>query len=219
MKQYLIAIAMMLTLSTSANALQPKHRHHYSTEAAAVKADTVKSQGVEAYSDTTSVAEDESAKDSMDAINDAYNRGYNAGNDKEYGLENVFGSSAGLAIVFGCLVAIAFILAPVIIVVLIIKYLTRRNRDKAMIAQQAVANGQPIPDEPKLEMTDEASWRDGVKKLAIGAGLIIFFWSLGAESLAGIGALVACIGLGKMYIAKHSMKKNEEKDNDRDINA
>ena len=59
MKQYLIAIAMMLVLGMNAQAASQKHRHSPRTE----KVDSTKNNqdAIEAFSDTTSTADADDA--------------------------------------------------------------------------------------------------------------------------------------------------------------
>ena len=48
---------------------------------------------------------------------------------------------------------------------------------------------------------------------------MIFFWFLGAESLAGIGGLIACLGAGQMFMVRYNYNtKFGRKDNDNDDN-
>ena len=50
-------------------------------------------------------------------------------------------------------------------------------------------------------------WKSGIMYSCVGLGLILLFYSIGLEGLWGVGALVACIGVAKMVIAKTSNKK------------
>ena len=70
----------------------------------------------------------------------------------------------------------------------------------------AMEKGEPFNDElkPLSKKSPEYMWRRGVRNTSIGAGLMIFFWFFGMQSLMGIGALVACIGLGQMFMVKYN---------------
>jgi len=57
---------------------------------------------------------------------------------------------------------------------------------------------------------DEIAWRKGIQLVALGVGLACFFCILGAGPLSGIGLLVLCMGLGKLYIGKRAKKNREE---------
>ena len=60
MKQYLLMLSMLLTLSISGMQAQGKHRNHQQTATTIAVTDTAK-QGVEAYSDTTSSVSNDTA--------------------------------------------------------------------------------------------------------------------------------------------------------------
>jgi len=97
-------------------------------------------------------------------------------------------------------------LAPIIVVLLVIRYFMRRHKDRVRLAEMAMENGEPFTDElkPLSKKSPEYMWRRGVRNTSIGAGLMIFFWFFGMQSLMGIGALVACIGLGQMFMVKYN---------------
>ena len=95
---------------------------------------------------------------------------------------------------------------PLIILLLIIRYFVRRHKDRVRLAEMAMDRGVPLPEEqaPLLNSRAQYMWRRGVRNTSIGAGLMIFFWFFGMQSLMGIGALVACIGLGQMFMVKYN---------------
>ena len=75
---------------------------------------------------------------------------------------------------------------------------------------QKQAMEQPVNRQEYWAHEDEIAWRKGVQLVALGAGLACFFFILGAGPLSGIGLLVLCIGLGKLYIGKRAKKNREE---------
>ena len=97
-------------------------------------------------------------------------------------------------------------LAPIIVVLLVIRYFMRRHKDRVRLAEMAMEKGEPFTDEmkPLSKKSPEYMWRRGVRNTSIGAGLMILFWFFGMQSLMGIGALVACIGLGQMFMVKYN---------------
>ena len=97
-------------------------------------------------------------------------------------------------------------LAPIIVVLLVIRYFMRRHKDRVRLTEMAMEKGEPFSDElkPLSKKSPEYMWRRGVRNTSIGAGLMIFFWFFGMQSLMGIGALVACIGLGQMFMVKYN---------------
>lgn len=95
---------------------------------------------------------------------------------------------------------------PLIIVVLLIRYLVKRHNDQMRLAEKAMESGQPISDEqmPLSKKSPDYMWRRGIRNVSIGIGLMVFFWFLGVESLAGIGGLVACLGAGQMFMVRYN---------------
>ncbi|MBQ8988431.1 MAG: hypothetical protein IJ067_01910 [Prevotella sp.] len=216
MKKYLIAIAMVLTLSMNADAAAQKHRHTPRTE----QVDSTKQNhdAIEAFSDTTAVDttyyDDEARSTNVNvSLSDEEVKGL---------IEDVLGNIGGkeitaVFIVLGTLF-ILFVLFPVIILIGVVWLINRNRREKIKLAQMAVNNGQQIPDhlfkEDKPETVDE-DYSKGMRQLFLGLGLMFFLGYTAGSTGFGIGALVFCIGLGKVVIAKTSQKKD---DPDRDLN-
>jgi hypothetical protein len=74
----------------------------------------------------------------------------------------------------------------------------------------AMEKGQPIPDELLNNQPDEVSdeYQKGMRQCFVGVGLMIFLGFAAHEVGFGIGALVFCIGLGKILAAKSVGKKD-----------
>lgn len=217
MKQYLIALALMLSLNATAAGVQPRHRHHaqtvqpvaapaQSTTPTSGVSDDVNSDSIVAYSDTTNKAI-AGSEDTTYTSNDwAEDRGYSG--DFHHFLRDVLGGSIG----FGGLILALFIifalllcaLAPFIVVIFLIRYFINRHNKRVSLAEKAMETGQPIPDEmmPATPNSPDYYWKKGIKNVAIGLGMLIMFSIWGADVLAGVGALVACWGVGQMVIAK-----------------
>ena len=213
MKQYLIAIAMVLALSTNANATAQKHRHTPRTEQVS---DTVKhnQDAIEAFSDTT-------ATNNANADDDIHN-GYRRhvvyeGEDAERVVSGIFGDMGGAAFM-GMLIPILAIvcvgsLLPVILVLLVFYFINRNRREKYRLAQMAIQNGQPIPDQLLKDdvenLAHNSMYNAGIRQMFTGIGLAIFL-SIMIDGIGfGIGALVFFIGLGKYVIARQSRKDTE----------
>ena len=79
------------------------------------------------------------------------------------------------------------------------------------LAQMAVEQGQPIPEhlleDQVNNITDE--YQKGLRQRFVGVGLMIFLGLVAEEVGFGIGALVFCIGLGKIVAAKTAEKKTD----------
>ncbi|MBM6993723.1 MAG: hypothetical protein I3J02_10770 [Prevotella sp.] len=217
MKQYLIALALMLSLNATVAGAQPRHRHHpQTTQQVAAPApsmtpvsgvpDSASKDSIVAYSDTTSKAIAGSEDTTYNSNDWEDDRGYSG--DFHQFLRDVLGGSIG----FGGLILALFIifalllcaLAPFIVVIFLIRYFINRHNKRVSLAEKAMETGQPIPDEmmPATPNSPDYYWKKGIKNVAIGLGMLIMFSIWGADVLAGVGALVACWGVGQMVIAK-----------------
>ena len=208
MKQYVIAIAMVLTLSLSAEAAAQKHRHTPRTE----QADSTKNNhdAIEAFSDTTSVADAEDAEDDKYIT---YRRGTTystSGNVEELkevvdSVGGIFGPWMAVSIVA---IVVIFLLAPLLIIIAIFYFVNRNRRERYKLAQMAIQNGQPIPDEILKDNTDAkiltSEYQSGIRQMFVGIGLAIFLGIIIGKLGIGIGALVFFIGLGKWFVARQS---------------
>ena len=211
MKKYVIAIAMMLTLGMNADAASQSHRHSPRTEQ--VDSTQNKPDAIEAFSDTTSV-------DSADADEDEYvtYRNSNSISDEDAKmLREVFegvGGIVGPGIALGIVtVIVLFLLLPLLIIIAIFYFVNRNRKEKYRLAEMAIKNGQPIPDELLKEQKSKDDWERndyaaGMRQLFLGIGLAIFLGYAAGKIGFGIGALVFFIGLGKVIIAKTSGKKD-----------
>ena len=196
MKQLLIAIVMVLTLSMNANASAQKHRHTPRTE----QVDSTKNNqdAIEAFSDTTNVAD----------ADENYSTKVYSDEDVKGVFEQVFGGLNGedLAGMFFVLfvLLILFVLAPISIIIAIFYFVNRNKREKYKLAQLAMKNGQPIPDqllrEQRTTFWDKNEFQSGVRQVFTGIGLAIFLGIIIGKLGVGIGALVFFIGLGKVVM-------------------
>lgn len=220
MKQYLLVLMVLLTISTSGVNAQGKHRHHQHVTTTTVPADTTH-QGIEAFSDTTSVAQTDSSSRQDDSIvyaeqdADDWDSGWiDSRNDILSIVKDDLGGGIWGVVIALFVVALVFLflLLPFIIVIMVLRHLIRRHNDRATLAQKAMESGQPIPEElkPIDKQTDEQLWKKGVQNAAIGVGLMVMFGIWGAESLVGIGGLILCVGIGKLIISKTSKKQNDD---------
>lgn len=207
MKKTIFLMAMLLALSAAApmaSAAPQSHRNRPHTQMVDKKdKDAADEEGIVAYSDTVtadtaSAANGGSTFDNHDSMS----------RDE---LLSFFNSMPGWIIKF-VLILCVFVpmllcfLAPIIVVLLVIRYFMRRHKDRVRLTEMAMEKGEPFTDElkPLSKKSPEYMWRRGVRNTSIGAGLMIFFWFFGMQSLMGIGALVACIGLGQMFMVKYN---------------
>lgn len=207
MKKTIFLMAMLLALSAAApqaSAAQQSHRNRPHTQMVDKKdKDATDEEGVVAYSDTVTA-------DTASAANGGATFDNDAPVSRDELLE--FYNSLPGWIVKLFLILCVFVpmllcfLAPIIVVLLVIRYFMRRHKDRVRLAEMAMEKGEPFTDElkPLSKKSPEYMWRRGVRNTSIGAGLMIFFWFFGMQSLMGIGALVACIGLGQMFMVKYN---------------
>ena len=218
MKQLLIAIAMVLSLSMNADAAAQKHRHTPRTE----QVDSTKNNqsAIEAFSDTTATTEDAEDDEYVYRSGTTYSKG-----DVEEAKEII--DSLGGLVSSGMIVGIVaiiviFLLAPLLIICLIFYFVNKNRRDRIKLAQMAMQNGQPIPDDvlkDKNMTVDASDYTSGLRQIFLGIGLAIFLGIVAGKIGFGIGALVFFIGLGKVVIAKKtSSPENDPLNNNDPIN-
>ena len=119
----------------------------------------------------------------------------------------------GIAIaVIVCLLVLLFLFAPLIAVILIVRHLIKQRNDRIALAEKALEQGQPIPSqlcEQALD-TNETLWRKGIRNVSIGVGMIVMFYIWSSSMLMGIGALVACYGVGQLVIVRTTGGRHTE---------
>lgn len=208
MKKYLIAIAMVLTLSLNADVAAQNHRHTPRTEQ--VDSTQNNQDAIEAFSDTTAVAATSSG-DSIDAYVNGKRIRIETDEDVKGILQEVFGNigheEIGWMIMSVVIIFIMFVLAPVFIIIAIFYFVNKNRKERLKLAQMAMEKGQPIPDEllkERVAQIDDDEYQKGLRQMFTGIGLAIFLGIVAGKVGFGIGALVFFIGLGKWFIARQS---------------
>ena len=225
MKKILFSLVAIMLLGSTVPMEAQRHRH---TPRTTVVDDTKANNGIEAYSDTSSTVQpiDTTAYDATtdaDDVNDS-NRFDPSRFSDPFSWFAFLGTSGFVGILITVLligVVLLFLFMPLIIVLLIIRYLVRRHNDRVRLAEKAMEQGQPLGESemPLNKKSPDYLWRRGVRNVSIGAGLALFLWFLGADSLVGIGLLVACLGVGQMFMVRYNYdskfkrKEEEQKDN------
>lgn len=227
MKKILFSLVAVMLLGSTVPMEAQRHRH---TPRTVVVDDTKADNGIEAYSDTSSTAQPldstaYSTSDDADDINDS-NRFDPSRFSDPFSWFAFLGTSGFVGILLTILllgVGLLFLFMPLIIVLLIMRYMVRRHNDRVRLAEKAMEQGQPISEGemPLNKKSPDYLWRRGVRNVSIGAGLALFFWFLGADPLVGIGLLVACLGLGQMFMVRYNYnskfgRKKEEPNDDFD---
>ena len=210
MKKVLIVLTLMLTLGMGAQAAAQKHRH---TPRGTELVDTTKhNSAVDAFSDTTDTA----------GVNYFNDEDFDEDEQIKRGISTVFdhldNENMWAAVIVPIIaIIVMFLLAPLLIIIAIFYFVNKNRKDKMKLAQMAMEKGQPIPDkflnEQPTEVDDE--YQKGLRQCFVGIGLMIFLYVVAGTIGFGIGALVFCIGLGKVIAAKTAAKKNEK---DKELN-
>jgi hypothetical protein len=217
MKQNLIAIALMLTLTIPAGASitqTPKANVTVgvkSNKVSVTVTDSTLHDELEAFSDTTAIDDDTTEPTQM-----SYNQ-MSVDIDGE-DLENIGslfklmgGATVGMTILM-LLLLFLILLLPFLIVALIFYLIYKNRKQRLQLAEQAIRSGQPIPDsmaQPQPQ-PDPDLWTKGMRQLFLGAGLAILLGLTVGKIGFGVGALVLCIGIGNLVIARQQKNKKEQ---------
>ena len=198
MKKYLIAMTMLLTFAMGQTATAQSKNPKATEE---LVDSTKQGDALEAYSDTTNVTHDSTVVSRRHRI--GYVDGSGIINDifGNIGVEGMMGMTFVLMVL-----VIIFVIAPVIILALLFFFLYKNRKQKMKMAEMAMKQGQPIPDELLVDHkeTDDELWQKGLRQTFLGVGLLAFFGYVGSTLGIGVGILVTVIGLGKLAIVKTS---------------
>ena len=227
MKKILFTMALLLTLSMGMQAAGQKHRHTPRNE----QVDSAKNDAVEVFSDTTSVDSVTVTKHKGKVTVTTHTSPWST-NTSTYEIDDDdFGSMvsqlfsemrgkdlAGMFFVL-CVLLIIFVLAPVFIIIALFYFINKNRKEKMRLAQMAMQQGQPIPDQLLNDKPTDADdeYQKGMRQCFVGVGLMVFLGYAAGQVGFGIGALVFCIGLGKVF-ASRTARKNNNRDlyNDND---
>ena len=212
MKQLLITLTMVLVLGLTTEAVAQKHRHTPQPQQTEL-VDSTSKNGVEAFSDTTSTASTPTAADDNFPFDDE-------DDFERTSIDNFFDHfglmQTGIAGMFFVLIVllIVFVLSPLLIIIAVFYFINKNRKDKMRLAQMAMQQGQPIPDQLLKEQSPvgDEEYKSGIRQCFVGVGLMIFLWFAAGAVGFGIGALVFCIGLGKVIVAKMTDKKQDNKE-------
>lgn len=165
------------------------------------KADSME-DGIEAFSDTTQAIAQTTTNNVDNWDSDNYDNPF-------AWLVALTASTGGILLaIFIVLMVLLFILFPFIILALLLRFIIKRHNDRVTLAEKAMENGQPIPDEIMSidKQSEDYMWKRGIRNVAVGLGIMVMFWIWNADTLTGIGALIFCYGIGQMIISKTSKK-------------
>ena len=219
MKQYLLALALLLSfnvgeVSASQKLSHRRHQpvatqaHHRATTATTDSVYRVHAnqQGIDAYSDTSSTAAN---NDTVAQSVTVYHHGMNKLSDCDSIIGAILSGTlgAGGTLLFLVISFCAFVclLAPFIVFIFLMKFLINRHNKRIELASKAMEKGMPIPElaKPLKPESPADYWKRGVKNLSLGIGMAIMFAFMGnANFFVGCSLMLACYGIGQMVISK-----------------
>jgi uncharacterized membrane protein len=210
-----------------------KHRHTPQAELV----DSTSKDAIEVFSDTTSAdtAQKQSSVTrviSINASNDAELEELEKNMtllNKSFDLVPWATITSILAIIF--LILLLPIILIIVIVVVVLKHSRKRNRERMMnmnmnkqqadpqsnvnAAPEQISGGnyqQSSADWTQSSSMIEDDYQKGLRQCFVGVGLFIFLGLIIDEVGFGIGALVFCIGLGKVVGAKKMKQMRDEQE-------
>ena len=227
MKKILITMTLLLTLTAGLQAASQRHRH---TPQQTVLADSTSQDAVEVYSDTTSTTASDTTVTAKRKVTvttrtspwSTRTTTYELDADEDDSMSGIFNSifrqmdgndMTAILFALGAL-CIIFVLAPVLIIIALFYFINKNRKEKMRLAQMAVQQGQPIPDrllEDRTENTDD-EYQKGMRQCFVGVGLMIFLGYAAGQVGFGIGALVFCIGLGKVFASRTAKRTDDLQD-------
>ena len=209
MKKYLVAITMLMTLAMGQTVVAQSQQKKDAQELV----DSTSKDALEAYSDKTlakryfddkgyknaeiNIRQREDVANKNHVILDSFPDNFL----NNIGIEGLMGMGFVLMVVL-----IVFVLAPVLILAVLLFFVYKNRKQKMKLAEMAMKQGQPIPDQLLVEEKDNEGdlWQKGLRQTFLGVGLLAFFGYVGSTLGIGIGILVTVIGLGKLAIVKTS---------------
>ena len=220
MKKILITLTMLLVLGMTTEAVAQKHRHTPQPQQAEL-VDSTSNNGVEAFSDTTSIDTGTVTKHrstvtvtTQTSPWSSKTTTYEVDDDDVSGvMDRIFTNfDKGIAGMFFVLMVllIIFVISPVLIIVALFYFINRNRKEKMRLAQMAMQQGQPIPEQLLNEQPGnvDEEYKKGMRQCFVGVGLMIFLGFAAGTVGFGVGALVFCIGLGKVFVSKTTNRKN-----------
>ncbi|MCR5270683.1 MAG: DUF6249 domain-containing protein [Prevotella sp.] len=237
MKKYLVGLTILLALSVSMQTLAQKHRHTSQPTTTMELVDSTSKNSIEVFSDTTSAdtAQKQSSVTRVISIN-ASNDAELEELEKNMTLLNKsfdllpWGTITSIfAIIF--LILLLPIILLIVIVIVVLKHIRKRNRERMMYmnmnkqqadpqsnvnaAPEQISGGyyqQSSADWTQPSSMIEDDYQKGLRQCFVGVGLFIFLGLIIDEVGFGIGALVLCIGLGKVVGAKKMKQMRDEQE-------
>ena len=213
MKQFLVALVVAFTFcslafandesTTLRDSVKIEKKVAFKKKIATVEQASATEDTVSTYSDDV----DSATIDAADNDDDSYNSNYDSNDFPFHGnFDHAIGSGVlisivGITAVFGL---------PVLVIFFAFYFKYKNRRAKYRLAEQALAAGQPIPDELLKDVKMVEPTSQGIRNTFTGIGLFIFLWAITDEFGIGcIGLLVMFMGLGQWLVAINKSKEKE----------
>jgi len=125
----------------------------------------------------------------------------NNSNTQHHEAANNHGHRVGIGEAVIAIIAITLSIgSPIILLFLVFFYLHRKRKQKTMLINDFINNGQPVP--PELLKDFDGSINDplysGLKWTMIGLSIIIAFWIIGAAEAAALGLIPMALGISRL---------------------
>jgi hypothetical protein len=194
MKQILIALLLAFTTSTVINAQKQSSIEKDSTENVKVtlskKTDT---KADESNTTVTVIGVDTTDMDTTAGKDD---------NDLPFG--NLSDTISGGILI--SIIAIVAVFGLPVFILFVIFFFRYKNR----LAEQAIAAGQPLPENFIRENRPADQRSQGIKNTFTGIGLFIFLWAITGEfGIGAIGLLIMFMGIGQWIIGSKQQKTDD----------
>ena len=126
---------------------------------------------------------------------------------------NNFGDAVSGGILVSIIAIIAVFGLPVFILFVVFFFRYKNRKARYRLAEQALAAGQPLPEDFIRENRTVDQRSQGIKNTFTGIGLFIFLWAITGEfGIGTIGLLVAFMGAGQWVIGDKQKKNSEASD-------
>lgn len=217
MKRFLLALMVILTMCSLANA--QNQTTVLKDSIGKIKVTVKKSKEAKADEQSTAVTVvgvDTNDTDSLDSDSTFIHTSHNSANinfdTDDFFPFKLFGTAFGAAVLVPIVAIIMVFGLPIFVIFLVFFFRYKNRKARYRLAEQALAAGQPLPEEfireSRLAIDQHAQ---GIKNIFLGIGLFIFLWGITGEfGIGAIGLLVMFIGIGQWVTDRQREKKNEQ---------
>ena len=197
MKKQLITTTLLLTLAATVPTITMAQQQTQNQELVDSMEQT---DELEAYSDTT----DTTSYD-ITVVSPGHRMGGFTNSNMLNDIFDGVGEQNFIWMIFAMIfLVLILVVAPIVIFVILLYFIFRNRKQKMKLAEMAMQNGQPIPDQLLEDQKEDNNvlWQKGMRQTFLGIGLMFFLGYTAGEVGFGIGALITAIGVGKLIIVK-----------------